>query len=70
MSLPINFLGREFAEAQLRDRRAARQDKDTIIPLHFNPAEYKLTKENTFAEIPIPGWSRRRCSTSGAAAGC
>jgi Contractile injection system tube protein/LysM domain len=53
MSLPINFLGREFAEARLEIVEPA-EDKDTIR-LHFNPAEYKLTKENTFAEIPIPG---------------
>lgn len=53
MSQPINFLGREFAEAKLRIVEPADQAVD--IPLHFNPAEYRLTKENTFAEIPIPG---------------
>ena len=52
MSLPINFLGREFAEAKLRIIQPPGQ---ADIPLHFNPAEYKLSKENTFAEIPIPG---------------
>lgn len=49
----LNFLGREFAEARLEIFEPA-EDAATI-PLHFNPAEYKLTKENTFAEIPIPG---------------
>ena len=53
MSLPINFMGREFAEAELRIVEPA-EDK-AVIPLHFNPSEYKLKKENTFAEIPIPG---------------
>lgn len=53
MSLPINFLGRKFAEARLEIVEPA-EDKATI-PLHFNPSEYKLAKENTFAEIPIPG---------------
>jgi nucleoid-associated protein YgaU len=53
VSLPINFLGREFAEAELRIVEPAEQA--ATIPLHFNPAEYKLAKENTFAEIPIPG---------------
>lgn len=53
MSLPINFLGREFAEAKLEIVEPA-EDK-AVIPLHFNPTEYKLAKENTFAEIPIPG---------------
>lgn len=53
MSLPINFLGREFAEAKLEISDPV--DEDSTIPLHFNPSEYKLSKENTFAEIPIPG---------------
>ena len=53
MSLPINFMGRKFAEAELRIVEPA-EDK-AVIPLHFNPSEYKLKKENTFAEIPIPG---------------
>jgi nucleoid-associated protein YgaU len=53
MSLPINFLGREFAEAELRIVEPA-EDK-AKVPLHFNPSEYKLKKENTFAEVPIPG---------------
>jgi nucleoid-associated protein YgaU len=53
VSLPINFLGREFAEAKLQIVEPA---KDVFtIPLHFNPSEYKISKENTFAEIPIPG---------------
>ena len=53
MSLPINFLGREFAEARLEIVEP--KEEAASIPLHFNPAEYKLVKENTFAEIPIPG---------------
>jgi nucleoid-associated protein YgaU len=53
VSLPINFLGREFAEARLEIVEPA--EDSASIPLHFNPSEYKLTKENTFAEIPIPG---------------
>jgi nucleoid-associated protein YgaU len=53
VSLPINFLGREFAEAELRIVEPT-EDKATI-PLHFNPSEYKIKKENTFAEVPIPG---------------
>ena len=53
MSLPINFLGREFAEAELRIVEPA--EAKAAIPLHFNPSEYKVKKENTFAEVPIPG---------------
>ena len=54
VSLPINFLGREFAEAQLRIVEPT-EEQGATIPLHFNPSEYKLKKENTFAEVPIPG---------------
>jgi nucleoid-associated protein YgaU len=53
VSLPINFLGREFAEAELRIVEPT--DDKATIPLHFNPSEYKVKKENTFAEVPIPG---------------
>ena len=53
MALPINFLGRKFAEAKLQIVEPP--ESKAVIPLHFNPAEYKLSKENVFAEIPIPG---------------
>jgi nucleoid-associated protein YgaU len=53
VSAPINFLGREFAEARLEIVEPA--ESKAIIPLHFNPTDYKLSKQNTFAEIPIPG---------------
>jgi nucleoid-associated protein YgaU len=53
MSLPINFMGREFAEARLQIVEPKGATKK--IKIHFNPADYKLTKENTFAEIGIPG---------------
>jgi nucleoid-associated protein YgaU len=53
VSLPINLMGREFAEAHLTIVEPAEDKAD--IPLHFNPSEYKIKKDNTFAEIPIPG---------------
>lgn len=31
------------------------QQVPKLIPLRFNPTEYKLSKSNTFAEITIPG---------------
>lgn len=55
MSLPINFLGREFAEARIEIAEPAQDAPTRVIPLHFNPSELKVSKENTFAEIPIPG---------------
>ena len=48
-----NFMGRDLARAKLRIVEPAVDKPD--VPLHFNPAEYKLRKENTFAEIPVPG---------------
>jgi len=53
VSLPINFLGREFAEAELRIVEPT--EAKATVPLHFNPADYKVKKENNFAEVPIPG---------------
>jgi hypothetical protein len=53
VSLPINFLGREYAEAELRVVQPPQPAR--VIHVHFNPADYKIAKENTFAEIPVPG---------------
>lgn len=53
MSQPINFMGRDFAEATLTIVEPTEDAAE--IKLHFNPSEYKIKNENTFAEIPIPG---------------
>jgi hypothetical protein len=53
VSLPINLAGREFAEAYLEIVEP--ETGDPRVPFRFNPAEYRLSKENTYAEIPIPG---------------
>lgn len=53
MSTPFNLMGREFAEATLEIVEPV--EAAASIPLHFNPSQYKITKENSFAEIPIPG---------------
>jgi nucleoid-associated protein YgaU len=53
VSLAVNFIGRKFAEAQLEIVEPP--EMHTVINLKFNPAEYKLTKENNFAEVPLPG---------------
>ncbi|GAB7044481.1 MULTISPECIES: CIS tube protein [Catenuloplanes] len=56
MTAPAVAAGRGIAVAHLEivrpeiaDERARR------VPLRFNPADYKLSKANTFAEVPIPG---------------
>jgi len=50
---PIQAAGQSLVAAVLRIETP--QVEDPTIPLRFNPAEYKLTKANTFAEIAIPG---------------
>ena len=30
-------------------------DSESLIPVHFNPTEYQLQKQNSFADINIPG---------------
>ena len=52
-SLPINFMGRQYAEAELNIVEPAEQKAS--MKLHYNPKEYKLKKDNTFFEVPIPG---------------
>jgi hypothetical protein len=53
ITTPIDAAGREFADAYLEIISPA--ESQAIVPLKFNPAEYQLSKANTFAEIAIPG---------------
>lgn len=53
MVTPVQAAGQSLVAAVLRIE--APQVDDPVIPLRFNPAEYKLAKANTFAEIAIPG---------------
>lgn len=43
------------AQAVRAHLQIVRPPDTTLIPLHFNPTEYQVTKANVFAEIPIPG---------------
>lgn len=54
MSVTPFSLVSQGAKAHLEiERPPNRQPR--LIPLRFNPTEYKLSKSNTFAEITIPG---------------
>lgn len=53
MLTPVQAAGQSLVAAVLRIE--VPQVDDPMIPLRFNPAEYKLTKANNFAEIAIPG---------------
>lgn len=56
MVTPISMLNLGLRKAQLViEEPHEEQEKDRVIPVHFNPTEYQLNKANTFAEIPIPG---------------
>jgi nucleoid-associated protein YgaU len=48
-------MGRAYAEAFLRITSPTVNPSERDIPLHFNPADYTITRANTFAEVPIPG---------------
>lgn len=53
MITPLDALAGSMAHARLImiDRNGVR----TEIPLRFNPTEYQIQKQNTYAEIAIPG---------------
>ena len=51
---PATTAGRD-ATAHLQILRPPPTDPQETIPLRFNPTELRITKNNTFADIPIPG---------------
>jgi nucleoid-associated protein YgaU len=55
MLLPLNAAadGLDRAYLEIVEPRVA----DPVIPLRFNPTEYRVNKENAFAAITIPGLS-------------
>ena len=56
MVTPVSMLNLGLRKAQLViEEPREENEKDRVIPVHFNPTEYQLQKANTFAEIPIPG---------------
>ena len=53
MTSPVESAGQGLRRAYLEI--LVPKVADPIVPLRFNPTEYKLTKSNSFAEIAIPG---------------
>jgi nucleoid-associated protein YgaU len=53
MLTPLSLIGQGLVRAYLEIEQP-RVD-DPVVPLRFNPTEYQITKNNTFAEIAIPG---------------
>ena len=69
VSLPINFLGREFAEARL-EIVEPQEDAKTDDPAALQPGGLQAHQGEHLRRDPDPGpRRRRRCSTSAAAAG-
>jgi hypothetical protein len=56
MSTPADAAGGRLPRAYLLiEQPSTGSTTDRLIPLKFNPTEYQLQKQNTFAEIGIPG---------------
>ena len=53
MLTPLSLIGQGLVRAYLEIEQP-RVD-DPAVPLRFNPTEYQISKNNTFAEIAIPG---------------
>jgi hypothetical protein len=52
-NIPIMFAGQSLAKARLEIEVPT--VRDPIIPLRFNPSQYRLQKSNEFQDIAVPG---------------
>jgi len=55
MVTPFDSARPNLAKAFLRIEQPVLPDAEAIIPIRFNPTEYQLQKQNSFADINIPG---------------
>ncbi len=55
MITPKDVLTQGLAKAYLEIEQPRIAGDDRFVPVKFNPTEYQLSKQNTFAEIGIPG---------------
>ena len=56
MSTPLDAVSRGLVKAYLQiEQPSTGSDADRLVPVRFNPTEYQLQKQNSFAEIGIPG---------------
>jgi hypothetical protein len=53
ISTVLDLLKPKLTQAHLQI--VSSKGEEPLIPLKFNPTEYQLQKQNTYAEIPIPG---------------
>jgi hypothetical protein len=55
MITPLDVLGQGLVKAYLEIEQPRLPDDQAVVPVKFNPTEYSIQKQNTYAEIGIPG---------------
>ncbi|HQZ68272.1 MAG TPA: LysM peptidoglycan-binding domain-containing protein [Planctomycetaceae bacterium] len=55
MVSPLDSLRQGFVKAYLEIEQPVLPDSEAIVPVRFNPSEYQLQKQNSYADINIPG---------------
>lgn len=55
MVTPLDSMRQGLTKAYLQIEQPRLPDSQAKIPVHFNPTEYQLQKQNSFADINIPG---------------
>lgn len=55
MSTPFESMRQSLVKAFLQIEQPRLPDDEAIVPVRFNPTEYQLQKQNSFADINIPG---------------
>jgi len=53
--VPFDAVKIGLKRAQLRIEQPELPENKAVVPVKFNPTEYQLQKQNTFADINIPG---------------
>lgn len=55
MVTPIQAARPNLSAAYLKIEQPKLNGDEAIVPVHFNPTEYQVQKQNSFADINIPG---------------
>lgn len=55
MITPLDAMRSGLTKAYLQIEQPKMRGGNAMIPVHFNPTEYQLQKQNSFADVNIPG---------------
>lgn len=55
MVTPLDATRPNLSSAYLKIEQPRLNGDEAIVPVHFNPTEYQLQKQNSFADVNIPG---------------